>query len=116
MGGIAIALIVDLLSATWEQPAQTKMCRMVVASTSVERVQFISVAQFGQFGGSSCSKDLLSLSTMISPFLLVTYAQLRAVLQTRQNAGTSGEQIWQMRATGGWDGNCPFEGYADFIE
>ena len=42
---------------------------MVVASTSIERDHFISMVQFGQFGGSSWSKDRLSLSTMACRFL-----------------------------------------------
>ena len=52
------ALIVDLVSAVWEQPGQMKTCTMVVASTSVERVHFISRLQIGQFGKSKCSNDL----------------------------------------------------------
>ena len=60
-----IALIVDLVFEVQEQPAQTKTCAMVVASINVERVHFISILQFGQLGGSSCSNDLLSLSTMV---------------------------------------------------
>jgi len=69
LGGILLALIVDFVSATWEQPGQTKTCTMVVASTSIERDHFISMVQFGQFGGSSWSKDRLSLSTMACRFL-----------------------------------------------
>ena len=63
-----IALIVDLVFEVQEQPAQTKTCAMLVASISVELVHFISILQFGQLGGSSCSNDLLSLSTMSLPF------------------------------------------------
>jgi hypothetical protein len=68
LGGILVALILDLVSVTREQPGQTKTCTMVVASTSVERDHFISVLQFGQIGGSNWSKDFLSLSTMICRF------------------------------------------------
>jgi hypothetical protein len=68
LGGVLTALIVDLLSAIWVHPEQTKTCTMVVASTSVERDHFISIEQFGQCGGSNCSKDLLSLSTIACRF------------------------------------------------
>ena len=43
-----VARTVDTVSAVLEQPEQTKMCTIVTSSTSDERVQFISVAQFGQ--------------------------------------------------------------------
>jgi hypothetical protein len=62
-----IALMVDLVSETWEQPEQMKTCAMVVASISVERDHFISMLQFGQLGASRCSNALLSLSTTSLP-------------------------------------------------
>ena len=39
-----LALIVDFVSATWEQPGHTKTCTMVVASTSIERDHFFDGA------------------------------------------------------------------------
>ena len=47
-----------------------KTWETVAASTRVERDQTISMLHFGQIGGSSCSSDLLSLSTMTEPFLV----------------------------------------------
>ena len=54
----------DLVFAVLEQPGQTKTCTIVTAFTRLERDHFISIVQFGQIGVSSCSNDLLSLSTM----------------------------------------------------
>jgi hypothetical protein len=53
-----------------EQPGQTKTCTIVMASSREERDQFISLLQRGQVGGSSCSSDLLSRSTMALPLML----------------------------------------------
>jgi hypothetical protein len=60
---------VDLASSIREQLGQTKTCATVVAFKSVERDHFISMLHFGQIGVSSCSNDLLSLSTMACRFL-----------------------------------------------
>ena len=64
LGGTLTALTVDLVFAVLEQPGQTKTCTIVTAFTRLERDHFISIVQFGQIGVSSCSNDLLSLSTM----------------------------------------------------
>jgi hypothetical protein len=69
-GGTLPARTIVLVSAVLEQPGQTKTCTIVMASSREERDQFISLLQRGQVGGSSCSSDLLSRSTMALPLML----------------------------------------------
>jgi hypothetical protein len=69
-GGTLPARTIVLVSAVLEQPGQTKTCTIVMASSREERDQFISLLQLGQVGGSSCSSDLLSRSTMALPLML----------------------------------------------
>jgi hypothetical protein len=75
---------VVLVSAVLEQSGQTKTCTIVTASSRVERNQAISLLQLGQAGGSSCSSDLLSLSTMALSSMLDAHASLRPVSRPGQ--------------------------------
>ena len=70
------ALTVVLVSVVLAQFEQTKRWTMVVgfAATNDERDHFISFWQFGQTGGTRCSSDFLSLSTMAACHLFPTYA------------------------------------------
>lgn len=55
-----------------------------MASSREERDQFISLLQLGQVGGSSCSSDLLSLSTMALPLMLNAHGSLEPVSRPGQ--------------------------------
>ena len=56
----------EVVSAMRLQPTQTKTWAIVtgLASISVERDHLISMLQLGQIGGSNCSSDCFSLSTI----------------------------------------------------
>jgi hypothetical protein len=56
----------DVVSAMRLQLTQMKRWAIVtgLTSTSVERDHLISMWQLGQIGGSNCSSDCLSLSTI----------------------------------------------------
>jgi hypothetical protein len=65
-GGTSGVFTLDCVSATRWQFSQTNTCKIIAGSgfTSVDRVHLISMRQLGQIGGSSCSSERLSFSTM----------------------------------------------------
>ena len=70
LGGTLVARTLVFVSAVLEQLGQINTCTTVAASARKERDQAISIAHFGQCGGSRCSSDFLSRSTMRLPFLV----------------------------------------------
>ena len=89
-GGILAPRAVVLVSAVPEQLEQTNTWMMVIGSSSDDRDQLISRLQVGQVGGSRCSSEVFSLSTMVLPFLLGDANQFRADLKTMPSAYLGG--------------------------
>src|SRR6188472_1020575 len=93
-----LARTVVLVSAVLEQPEQTKTCTIVSASSRDERDQIISLLQPGEVGGSRCSSDFLSRSTMVLPPVLNRQAVMG---RSRGKAKSSfGGAIWAVVALG----------------